>query len=260
MTVFLGCLKTAFAFEVPELIAPINDYANMIDQETEQKLSISLSQIREAGGAQIAVLTLNELGENTIEQTSIEVVDNWQLGDRDRDDGVLITIVLASREMRIEVGQGLEGNIPDAIAKRIISEYMAPLFKEGSFSKGITIGVFEVAKRANPELDVTSYFDPQKHQKITQHDPSNFYAPSWLKNVLVGILLVFLLFTKIGRKILFFFLLSWLNNRRYHSPSTTGGFSNRVGTGGFGGSGGFDGGGFDGGGGGFSGGGASGEW
>lgn len=222
-------------FKVPPLKQPVTDLAHILDQRSINQLNQGLSLLRRDGGSQIAILTLPTIKDLTIEQASIQVVDQWQLGSREKDDGVLILVVVDQRKIRIEVGQGLEGDLPDAIAKRIIDESMVPLFREGQIQDGIYVGVFQVAKYANPSLDIGRYFGRQISRSLPPNRGPR--SPSVVEFIIFSVFLIIMLSTRTGRAILFFFLLSGMRG------------GGRRGSGGFGG-----------GGGGFSGGGASGKW
>ena len=223
-------------FKVPRLSGAVVDGAGLLASRDRQALDSALRQFRGSGGAQIAVLTVNDLGGIPIEQAAIQVVDKWQLGDKKTDDGVLFLISKGDRKARIEVGQGMEGNLPDAYAKQIIEDAVIPLFRQGEFSQGILLGVFQIAKRTNPKI---SFAGNNQQQENWQRRPKQ--KISLFKLLIYGFFIMILLFTRGGR----WFLLGML-------------LSGGRGRGGFGGGGG--GGGFSGGGGGFSGGGASGRW
>lgn len=92
-------------------------------------------------GSQIGVLIISSTKPETIEEYSIKVAENWKLGRKGIDDGVLFVIALKDRKMRIEVGYGLEGAIPDAKAKQILEDFVKPYFKEKDYYKGIYTGV-----------------------------------------------------------------------------------------------------------------------
>jgi len=94
-----------------------------------------------ADDSKVAVLIVPSTSPETIEQYSIRVVDQWKLGRKRVDDGVLLLVAKDDRRLRIEVGRGLEGAIPDAVAKRIIAEVITPRFKQGDFQGGISMGV-----------------------------------------------------------------------------------------------------------------------
>lgn len=225
-------------FPAPPLHQPVTDLANIIDQEDEERLNGALSQLWKQGGSQIAVLTLPNLNQIPIEQASIDIVEQWQLGTKEKDNGVLFLVARDDRVMRIEVGQGLEGDLPDAYSKRIINNVVTPFFKEGRYSTGIVAGVLSIGKRTDPKVSLVNYFEDQGQRFAS---PSRVpKSMSWLEIIFWLVAIFFLLGTRVGRSILFLMLL-------------TGG----RGGGGFGGS---HRGGFGGGGGGFSGGGASGRW
>ena len=131
----------AGALEVPYLGGRINDLAGMIDAETRQQLETRLEQLEKDTGAQVAILILPSLEGEVLEDFALKVAETWQLGRKDIDDGVLILVAEAERKIRIEVGYGLEGAIPDVTAKRIIDGLMTPRFREGDFSGGISAAV-----------------------------------------------------------------------------------------------------------------------
>lgn len=223
------------AFEVPDLTGPVVDNAGLLSPSTERQIAAALTQIRDSkDGAHIAVLTVPDLGGLTIEQASIQVVDKWQLGSKEKDNGVLLMVAKEERKIRIEVGQGLEGDLPDAYASRIIAESMTPLFASGNVDEGILVGVFQIATKANPQLDVRPLFGGNS---------GDWQSPE-------GESLGFIAFIPI-----IVILLLLMGGR-----STRGGLLAVLLLGGLGGRGGGSGRSFRGGGGGFSGGGASGGW
>ena len=152
---------SASAFEVPRLIGPVNDYAKMLDRSTASQLDQILKRIKNNGGSKIVVLTVPNLDGTTIEQASIQVVDKWKLGDDKKDDGVLLLVTKKERRIRIETGQGVEGDLTDAHSKRIIDEVMVPLFRSGDTSQGILLGTYNIATKSNPKMDIKSYFGNQ---------------------------------------------------------------------------------------------------
>jgi uncharacterized protein len=231
-----------FDNSLPTLTDPVMDQAQMISPSKRAELNEYLRSLRARGGPQVAVLTLVDLNGLPVEQASIRVVDKWQLGSKEKDDGVLILISKSERAMRIEVGQGLEGAIPDAYAKRMIDQLMIPSFRQGDFGGGVEQAIYRIVELSNPELATEQ---PKRYRGIyVEHN----LKPNWLHLLGLFIMAWFFLFTKIGRWILVMMLFS-----------SRGGSSHRGGWRG-GSGGGFGGGGFGGGGGGFSGGGASGRW
>ena len=124
----------------------------MIESRTANLLNQDLISIYDSGGPQIAVLTLPSLEDQTIEERAIQVFDQWKIGKKGKDNGVLLLIAKKERKVRIEVGYGLEGDIPDAYAKRIIEDVMLPLFRRGEFSSGVLLGVQQIAHLAKVDL------------------------------------------------------------------------------------------------------------
>lgn len=130
--------REAAAKEVPYLGGRVNDLAEMIDERAERSLEATLEQLESDTGAQLVVLTIPSLDGAVLEDYALAVASTWQLGRKDHDDGVLLLVAKAERRIRIEVGYGLEGAIPDVTAKRIIDGIMTPRFREGDFTGGIT--------------------------------------------------------------------------------------------------------------------------
>ncbi len=232
-------------FVVPSLKNPVNDYAGMISLGVKNQLNASLRKLKEQGGTQIAVLTVKSLEGLTIEQASIQVVDKWKLGAAKKDNGVLLLISRDERQMRIEVGQGVEGDLTDAYSKRIISEAMTPLFKAGNISEGILLGVFQIAQASNPNIDVEAIFSLKNNHSYQKRPKGN-----GITGFFFIIFILMLLFGGGGRG-------RGSGARSALFTALLLGASSSRGGGGFGGR---SSGGFGGGGGGFSGGGASGGW
>jgi uncharacterized protein len=134
------------AADVPYLTGRITDNAQLLSQEVNRSLSDSLQAHEKRTGNQIAVLTISSLGGESIEDYSVRVFESWKLGQKGKDNGVLIVVVPDDRRMRIEVGYGLEGTLTDAMAGRIIQTVMTPKFKNGDFEGGIVEGAGAVMK------------------------------------------------------------------------------------------------------------------
>lgn len=231
----------SLAFTVPDLRAPINDEAGVVNRGYSNTLNHALRELQAKTGTQIAVLTLAELDGLTIEQASLRVVEKWKLGSEKGDEGVLLLLSVKERALRIEVGQGLEGKLTDADSRRIISESIVPLLKAGEMSQGILVGVYHIAQKTNPDFDMAALLEGSS---VTRNHPSATGTGR------TGSSLLFLLLVIVMGFISF---LSRIGGGRGGAFRRSGIF---WGGGGFG----RGGGGFGGGGGGFSGGGASGRW
>ncbi|HEY1078113.1 MAG TPA: YgcG family protein [Fontimonas sp.] len=126
---------------LPELRARVTDRTATLSAAQVSELEQTLAAFEQRKGSQIAVLIVATTAPETIEQFSIRVVDAWKLGRERVDDGALLLVAKDDRALRIEVGQGLEGALPDALAKRIIEETITPQFRQGDFFGGIAAGV-----------------------------------------------------------------------------------------------------------------------
>jgi len=126
---------------VPPLSARVTDLTGTLTAEQRQALETRLQEFEARKGAQIAVLLVPTTQPETIEQYARRVLDEWKLGRKGIDDGALLLIALKDRKLRIETQYGLEGVLPDAIAKRIIDEIVTPRFRQQDFYGGISAGV-----------------------------------------------------------------------------------------------------------------------
>jgi uncharacterized protein len=232
----------ARALEVPALRAHVNDNANLLAAGASQQLESRLATFEAQTGHQFALLTVQSLEGLPVEQYALKVAETWKLGRAKPDDGLLMLIAAQEHKARIEVGYGLEGQIPDAIAARVIREVMAPAFQRGDYAGGIEAGFDTLIRVAGGDTRAL----PVHGQPGGTMGPSGFL-------VFGGFLFIVLMLLFVGR---------FGSSRRYYGGFGGwggGGFGGGgFGGGGFGGGGG--GGGFSGGGGGFGGGGASGSW
>ncbi len=131
--------------EVPDLSARVTDLNGTLGATERQALENRLRELEADTGSQLAVLLVDSTEPESIEQYALRVVEKWRLGRADVDDGVLVLVAVDDREMRIEVGYGLEGAIPDARANRIIDELITPRFADGDFVGGLLAGVDALA-------------------------------------------------------------------------------------------------------------------
>ena len=131
---------------VPPLKARVTDLTNTLDPGQRAALEQRLAAFETAKGSQIAVLIVPTTQPEAIEQYSIRVAEAWKLGRKGVDDGALLLVARNDRKLRLEVGRGLEGAVPDAVAKRITADIMAPYFRKGDFYGGITAGVERLIK------------------------------------------------------------------------------------------------------------------
>ncbi|MDN5753304.1 MAG: YgcG family protein, partial [Nitrosospira sp.] len=129
---------------VPPLTSRITDLTGTLSANETAQLEQKLTAFEAKKGSQIAVLMVPTTQPETIEQYSIRVAEAWKLGRKGVDDGVLLVLAKRDRGLRIEVGYGLEGVLPDAMAKRIVDEIMVPKLRQADFAGGIDAGIERV--------------------------------------------------------------------------------------------------------------------
>jgi uncharacterized protein len=266
---------------IPKLEARVTDLTGTLTAEQQSALEEKLAAFEARKGSQIAVLVVPTTHPEEIEQYSIRVVEQWRIGRAHVDDGVLLIVAKNDRRVRIEVGYGLEGALPDAIANRIITETIRPLFAQNDFYGGISAGVDQIARvidgEALPQPDRTwhggwsrrvsgllpllfvAVFVGSSVLRALLGRPAGAAVTGGITGVLVWLFGGFIAAAVLAAIAAFAFsLLSGMSGgSRWSSLPRMGGL------GGWGGGmmgGGMGGGGFGGGGGGFGGGGASGGW
>ncbi len=126
---------------IPSLTGRVVDQAAILSSETENQITALLKQHEDSTSNQVVVLTIGSLEGEVLEEYSLEVARTWQIGQQGRDNGVLLLIAYADRKIRIEVGYGLEGDLPDIKAKRIIDNEITPYFRNQDFDGGALNGV-----------------------------------------------------------------------------------------------------------------------
>ncbi|HPI77083.1 MAG TPA: TPM domain-containing protein [bacterium] len=235
---------SAFAQDRPS--GYVNDFAGVMDPAARSRLENMLAALDERTSAQIAVAVVDTIGDSYIEEYAVKMFERWGVGQKGKDNGVLLVVAMSERKIRIEVGYGLEGAVTDAESKFIIDEIIAPPFKQGDYSGGISAGVEALAAIVLEEYGIApEEFDLNAAPASGPGSPlpQKF---SLLQMIFMGIVGIFLLILFITNPTLFFMLLL--------SGGGRGGGWSSGGRGGFGG-------GFGGFGGGMSGGGgASGGW
>ncbi len=132
---------TVSALEVPYLASRVNDLAGLVAPDVEERLESKLEQLERDTGAQVAILTIPSLEGDPLEDYSLRVVETWQLGRAEQDDGLLLLVARDDRKIRIEVGYGLEATLTDVQSKRIISGLITPRFRQGDFGGGIEAAI-----------------------------------------------------------------------------------------------------------------------
>ena len=242
----LGFLAGSYAgATLPTTQGYVSDFAGIIPSKTVAYLKVLAQELQNKTGAEMAVVTVHNLGGRSLETYAVDLFKQWGLGKKGKDNGVLILVAVAERQVRVEVGYGLEGIIPDGRAGQIIRERITPAFKAGDYGAGVWQGAVAVSQIIARDAGV----------QLSLKAPGGKVYPQKKRGSLLGSLfnlIFFIIIIILGffRRMLFPF-----GHRRSYWASGLGGFGGGLGGGGFGG------GGFGGFGGGMSGGGgASGGW
>ncbi|MDD5718843.1 MAG: YgcG family protein [Candidatus Krumholzibacteria bacterium] len=257
---------------VPPLKRRVTDLTDTLSVQQQAMIEQNLATFEQRKGSQIAVLIVPTTQPETIEQYAVRVEESWKLGRKGVDDGVLLVVAKEDHHLRIEVGYGLEGVLPDAIAKRIIAEDITPHFKQGDFYGGISAGLARIVGVIDGEVLPSP---TARQQPVGGMDLKSLLIFGFILVFVVGGVLRAMFGRFVGAGIvgaiaggiawmiggavligivvaIIAFILSLFGGT---SPGTIGGWGGYSAGGGFG-----DGGGFSGGGGSSGGGGASGSW
>jgi uncharacterized protein len=242
-SILLVASLSAADLEIPAKPAGrINDYASLFSRQEAAYLEQKLAAWETATSNQLVIATFESLEGEALNDISIRIAEAWQIGQAGRDNGVLITVFLRDRKLRIEVGYGLEGVLPDAIVSDIRLNLINPYFKEGRYFEGLNLAVDAIVAAVGGEYEAL---------RQSRRVPQQRRGRGGFGGLVFMLILFFLFLGRGGRgggllPALFFMSLGSSLGR--HSGGFGGGFRG----GGFGG--------FMGGGGGFGGGGAGGSW
>lgn len=259
---------------IPVLKSRVTDLTGTLTAEQKTSLEQRLAAFESAKGSQMAVLMLPTTKPEEIEQFSIRLAEAWKIGRKGTDDGLILVVAKDDRRLRVEVGYGLEGAIPDATAKRVISETITPKFKAGEFYGGISAGVDQLIKLAEGEKLPPPSATPASQSSSSSKDPFEYLVPSFfvlliggaavramfgrvpgavISAVIMGVVAWFLFSVGIAAIVaIIAFIMTLLNTGNWTSGSGgSGGFSSGSSSGGSS---------WGGGGGSFGGGGSSGSW
>ncbi len=240
----------------PPLTGRVVDDARVLDTWTQSELTDMLSAHEGAPGEQVVVVTLDSLQGYTIEDYGYQLGRHWGIGQKGKNNGALLIVAPKEHKVRIEVGYGLEGELTDAISRRIIDNYILPSFKRGDFNAGVLAGttsMLQVLGGNSSDIGepATSFgegqFNPTVSNKSLFNPPDNYALAALVLFFLIPFIVTVLLvggFIRSGQKV------QWGSSHGWDSYGGSSGGSS------FGGGGG----GFSGGGGSFGGGGASGSW
>lgn len=262
LLLLLCAVVPAAAQRLPQLTGRVVDQADLLLPDQEAALSAKLEQLERDTSRQLVVVTVPDLQGYPIEDFGFQLGERWKIGEKEADNGAILIISPAEKKMRIEVGDGLEPILTDAMSGLIIRDTIRPRFQAGDYAGGIVAGADAIAQqlRAPPEIAEAKALEAaraQQQQRQRRSDSGGSIFPL----IFWGVIIFFFILPRFTRG---------RRGRRYGpggiflwGPGLGGGGwgGGSSGGGGFGGfSGGGGGGGFSGGGGSFGGGGASGGW
>ena len=285
LTILILMPLPLLALDAPQLTGRVNDYAKLLSPEAAARLEQKLAGFEREQSTQIVVLTIPSLQGDEIEGFSIRVAEQWKIGQKGKDNGVLLILAKAEHKVRIEVGMGLQGVLPDITSAQIIRNVMSPHLKSNDFDQGITAGVDAILAATKGEFKASPQ-DTTRKSRPRSSSPATYFLLAAVAAVILGsysrplggiagaaglplaayfaipgaglTLLLILAAVGFGGGLLLSLLFSGMSG-----GGGGGYFGGGGGLGGGyfgGGSSGGDSGGFSGGGGGFDGGGASGDW
>lgn len=242
-------LSPAWAQSIPEAKGFVNDFSGALSQSEASQLNALLTQYAESSSNEIAVAIMELPSDASLEEFTLSIAEKWGVGGGSNDNGILIAVYPSARKMRIEVGYGLEGAVPDSRANEIMNNFMKPAFRQNDYYTGLKDAATAIIAATNGE-----YENAPRSKYYTKTTTSNQGGNGAQLVVIIMIIILFSIMSRGGG--------GGKGGGRRSSGSLMpwiflggGGFGG--GGGGFGGGGG----GFGGfGGGGFGGGGASGDW
>lgn len=161
----------------------VNDFSGLLQAEERTSLEATLSTFEKETGNEITVVTIESLGDETVETYAVKLFEEWKIGKEKYDNGILFLIVPTERQMRLEVGYGLEGALPDALTSQIMRTITTPDFQKGDYAGGIARTVDALMSATRGEYQVTE-------QKESRGFPLEFFfflffiLPTWLGSIL----------------------------------------------------------------------------
>ena len=239
----LLCVESEAA-RFPKPVGHVNDFAGVMDSGTASQLENALRDVKAKTGAEIAVVTVSDMGGIDESTYAVELMKEWGIGSKERNDGILLLAAVKERRLRIEVGYGLEHVITDATAGQIRDRYIVPYLKQNDYNSGLTQGALVVASLIAKDKGVELGGSvPVAQRPSGRRRSSGGIAP--LINLFV-IIAIFLILSRSrgGRGLLMGMLIGGMlggGRRNHYGGGFGGGFSGGGGFGGFGG--GFSGGG-----------------
>jgi len=154
MLLLTACLVTD-SYPEPTDVFYVNDFAEVMDSDAENHIRTAAKELEDVTTAQVVVVTMVGIGNESMEEYTLELFRQWGIGQEDKDNGVLIFVDVEGRQSRIEVGYGLEGVLTDGKTGRIQDRYMVPHFRNGEYGQGIVAGFNAIVNEIYMEYGYT---------------------------------------------------------------------------------------------------------
>src|SRR5450631_942457 len=182
----LALLSAAFAINFPALTGRVVDQANIIPTDSRAAIEAKLADLEAKSGIQLVVATVSSLDGQEIEPYANELFRAWKLGEKTKNNGVLLLVAPNEHRVRIEVGYGLEGTLTDALSKVIITNAIAPRYKTGDFSGGVSRGVDDIIT-----VLTTDSSEWQKRPSLRLDNQQNTDPTTWF--LIAALIVLFIL-------------------------------------------------------------------
>lgn len=171
--------------DLPHHIGKVNDFAALLDPSQRDALEAQLADLERATSAEVAVVTVVSLGGRSVEEYATELFNAWGIGKRDRDNGVLVLVAVQDRAVRIEVGYGLEGILPDGLAGSLIRERFLPRFRDGDYRTGILDGTTRIIEIVRKNETLTT--EQRDALDLEAVEAGKLWGAAALAGIFVGI-------------------------------------------------------------------------
>lgn len=184
--------STSAGISLPKPEGWVSDRAGLLDTSTKHHLEQLLTEVNRQGSVEIAVVTLPTLGGQSVEEVAVELFATWGIGKKGKDEGVLLLVAPKERKLRIEVGYGLEGTIPDGLAGEIIRDTITPRFREGRFAEGIEAGIARIVETIarHKQIQIPPPESPRLRATAPEQDTRRWRLSSQATPVLLFLLLL----------------------------------------------------------------------
>jgi uncharacterized protein len=185
---------------VPQYTGYVNDFGGVYDDASKAKLESFLDQVQKKTGAQFAVLIMKSTAPESPTEYKTRVFDAWKIGQKGKDNGLLMLVALDEREVRFETGYGLEGVLPDGLQSRIFRDVMVPHFRQGDTAGGVTAGVLACSALIAKDQNVALEWDGSELRYDDGGDDGGPPSRSRMVSLIIAVVFVLILTSILRRR------------------------------------------------------------